>query len=164
MIENKLLALAYKGLKVLGFEVWFWNGCGPSPRFLNVFGINAKFLWRKSISILPYFCGKNLATPRLRCIIAHKMLFSPSLHCKNIATGCLIFTVKMRQSFAFGALWCTGRVLRLCIHCLSTCSYWDEPKPFKVSSVLMRVSYTRKAVSLGDMNQDNRTTMIVHTI
>ena len=120
MIENKLSALAYKALKVLGFEVWFWNGCGPSPRFLNVFGINAKFLWRKSISILPYFCGKNLATPRLRCIIAHKMLFSPSLHCKNIATGCLIFTVKMRQSFAFGALWRTGRVLRLCIHCALT--------------------------------------------
>ena len=46
--------------------------------------------------------------------------------------GCPIFTAKIWQSFAFGALWRTGRVSCLCIWCVSTCSHYDEPKPSKV--------------------------------
>ena len=34
----------------------------------------------------------------------------------------------------------------------------------KVSSVLIRVAYMGKPVSLGDMDQNNHTMMIVHTI
>ena len=41
--------------------------------------------------------------------------------------GYPIFTVKIRQSFAFGALWRTSKVSRLCIWCALTCSYCDEP-------------------------------------
>ena len=42
---------------------------------------------RKSSSISPYFCGKNLAALRLRCVIAHKMLFSPSFRRVNMIIG-----------------------------------------------------------------------------
>ena len=41
---------------------------------------------------------------------------------------------------------------------------WDEPKPLKASSILTFVIYTRKLVSLGDMDWDGHTAMIVHTI
>ena len=104
-IENNLLPLAFRALNVLGFEVWFWNGYGPSRCFLSAFGINAKFPRQKFSSISPYFCGENTLAHHRKCIISHKILFSPSFHCENMATGCLIFTVKIRQSFAFGALW-----------------------------------------------------------
>ena len=43
--------------------------------------------------------------------------------------GCPTFIAKLQQSFAFGVLWCTSRVLHLYIRRVSTCSYWDEPKP-----------------------------------
>ena len=72
--------------------------------------------------------------------------------------------MKIRQSFAFGALWCIGRVLHLCIRHVSTCSNYDESKPFKASSILMSVAYMGKLMSLDDMDQDNHTAMIVHTI
>ena len=78
--------------------------------------------------------------------------------------GCPIFTAKIWQSFAFGVLWCTNSVSHLCIWHVSTCLYCDEPKPFKASSMLMRVAYTGKPMSLGDMDQNNHITMIVHTI
>ena len=58
----------------------------------------------------------------------------------------------------------TNRVSHLCIWCVLTCLYYDEPKPFKASSMLMLVTYTGKPMSLGDMDQDNHTAMIVHTI
>ena len=66
--------------------------------------------------------------------------------------GCPIFMAKIQQSFVFGALWRTSKVLRLCILRVSTCSYCDEPKPFKVLSMLMHVAYTRKLMSLADMD------------
>ena len=84
---------------MLGSKVWFWNGYGPSRCFLIAVGIDAKFQQRKSRSISPYFRGKNLVALRLRCIIAHKMLFSPSFRCENTTTGCLIFMVKIGQGF-----------------------------------------------------------------
>ena len=93
----------------------------------------------------------------LRCIIAHKTLFSPLIRY-------LIFTMTILQSFAFGALWHTNRVSRLCIRHISTYSYRDEPKPFKVSSVLICVAYMGKLVSLGEMDWDNHTAMIMHII
>ena len=78
--------------------------------------------------------------------------------------GCLIFTVKIRQIFAFCVLWSIGRVLRLCIWHVSTCLYCDNLKPFNTSSILMRVAYMGKPTSLGDIDQDNHTAMIMHTI
>ena len=75
-----------------------------------------------------------------------------------------IFTAKIQQSFVFGALWCTGKVLRLCIQRISTCLHCVEPKPSKVLNMLIRVAYTGKLMSLGIIDQDNHTAMIVHTI
>ena len=43
-------------------------------------------------------------------------------------------------------------------------SRWDKPEPLKASSILTLVVYTRKPVSLGDMDWDGHTVMIVHTI
>ena len=61
-------------------------------------------------------------------------------------------------------IWCANRVSRLCIRHISTYSYRDEPKPFKVSSVLICVAYMGKLVSLGEMDWDNHTAMIMHII
>ena len=91
------------------------------------------------------------------------VLFLPIFRYENMATGCLIFTAKIQQSFAISALWHTDKV-PLCIRRISTYSHRDESKPFKASSMLMRVAYTRKSVSLGDMDQDNHTVIIVHTV
>ena len=71
---------------------------------------------------------------------------------------------KIWHGFAFGALWCTNRVLHLCILHVLTCSYCDELKPFKASNMFMHVAYMGKPTSLGDMDHDNHTAMIVHTI
>jgi len=68
-IENKLLALAFGALNKLGFETWFWKGCGLDWCFLSVFEIGSRFPLRKSDSILPYFHGGNSAALHLRCII-----------------------------------------------------------------------------------------------
>jgi len=81
------LALAFGVLRELYFEVWIRKGCGLDRCFPSVFRIVAKFLRWKSGSISPYFRGKNLATLRLKCVIAHKMLFSPSFRRKNTAMG-----------------------------------------------------------------------------
>ena len=84
-IKNEILALTFGAWTKLGFEVWFRKGCGLDQCFTSVFGIVAKFPWQKFGSILPYFHGGNLAMLCLRCIIAHKILFSPSIHCENTA-------------------------------------------------------------------------------
>ena len=69
---------------------------------LEHFGIVAKFPWRKSSSISPYFCGRNPASLRLKCFITHKTLFSPNFHCENMATKMPYFS-----------WWKSGRVLHL---------------------------------------------------
>ena len=56
------------------------------------------------------------------------------------------------------------RVSHLCIWRVSTCLHCDEPKPSKILSMLMRVEYMGKPLSLGEMDQDNHTAMIVHTM
>ena len=61
---------------------------------------------------------------------------------------CPIFIEKIWQSFAFGALWRTCRVSFLCIQHVPTCSCWDESEPLKASSILMRVAYMRKLMTL----------------
>ena len=61
-----------------------------------------------------------------------------------------------------GVPWHTGRVS--CIQCVLTCSHRDELKPSKVLSMLICVTYMGKPMSLGDMDQDNHTAMIVHII
>jgi len=68
-IENKLLAFAFGALNMLGFEVWFRNGCGPDRCFPSMFEVTIKFPWRKFGSISPYFHGGNSATLHLRCVI-----------------------------------------------------------------------------------------------
>ena len=87
------------------------------------------------------FCFKNPAAFCLRCMIAHKTLFSPSYSCENTAKRCPIFTVKIRQSFTFDALWCTGKVSYLCIWHVLICSYYGKPKLTKASNTLMCVAY-----------------------
>ena len=57
---------------------------------------------------------------------------------------CPIFTAKIRQSFAFSALWHTCKVLCLCIWRMPTCSCYDKPEPLKALSILMRIAYTGK--------------------
>ena len=128
------------------------------------------------LELLPNFHGKNLTAFRLIIVAKIQQLFTlnASQHAKCYSHqafdvriqqwGCPIFTAKIRQSFAFGVLWRTSRVSHLCIWHISTCSHCGKPKPSKVLSMLMRVAYTGKPISLSDMNQDNHTTMIVHTI
>ena len=84
-IESELLALAFRTLNELGFKVWFQKGCGLNWCFPCVFGIDAKFPRRKFDSISPFFRDRNPATLYLKCIIAHKMLSSPSFFCENKA-------------------------------------------------------------------------------
>ena len=125
---------------------------------------------------LPNFHGEN---PAAFCLIfvteiQQRFASNVSQHAKYYSHqafdiiiwqwGCPIFMVKIWQSFAFGVLWRTDRVSRLCIQRLSTCSYCDKPKPFKASSMLMHVTYTGKPMSLGDMDCNNHIAMIVHTI
>jgi len=84
-IKNELLALAFRVLNELCFEVWFQKGYDLDRCFPNVFGIGAKFPQRKSHNISPYFRGGNLTMLRLKCVIAHKMLFSLSFYHENTA-------------------------------------------------------------------------------
>ena len=91
----------------------------------------AEFPQWKSDNISPYFCGGNPAVLLLRCIIACQTLFSPSFQCENMAMGMPHFHCKIWQSFAFGALRCISRVLRLCMRRVSTCLHRDKPKPSK---------------------------------
>ena len=101
--ENKLLALAFRALKELRFEVLFWKGCGHYQHLASTFGIVAKFPRRKSGSILPYFlCGISAAF-RFKCVIVHKTLFSPSFCGENTATKVPHFHGKNSTKFC---VWC----------------------------------------------------------
>ena len=67
--------------------------------------------WRKSDSISLYFRGGNPTTLPLKCVIAHKMLFSPRFRCENMAMGmpyfhdenpvefCVLCTMAYQQGF-----------------------------------------------------------------
>ena len=112
---------------------------------------------------LPNFHGKNLEAFRIIFVAKIQQCFvsDASQHTKCYSHqafevriwqwGFPIFTAKIRQSFMFGVLWCTDRVLRLCIRCVSTCSYCDDPKPFKAASMLMRAHGSRPSQS-GSIN------------
>ena len=102
-VENELLALAFGVLSESGFEVWIWKGCGLNRYLPSVFGIIAKFPWRKSGNISNYFHGGNPTALHLRCIIAHKTLFSPSFHYENTAIGMPHFHSKNPVKFR---VWC----------------------------------------------------------
>ena len=77
---------------------------------------------------------------------------------------CPIFTAKIQQSFAFGALCYTGRVSCMCIQRAPTFACQDKPQPLKALNILMHVAYTGKLMSLDDMDRDSHIAMIVHTI
>ena len=94
-IENELLALAFGALSELGFEVWIRKGCGLNRCFPSVFGIVAKFPQRK--------CGRNSVALRLRCVIAHKTLFSQSFRRENMAIGMPYFHGENSVEFC---VWC----------------------------------------------------------
>ena len=112
-IKNKLLALAFGALNMLGFEVWFWNRCGPDQCFPSIFEVIARFLQRKYGNISPYFRGRNLAALRLKCVIVCQMLFLPSFqrenvamvmphfHGENLAKFHVLCTMSHRQGFAY---------------------------------------------------------------
>ena len=102
-IKNKLLALAFRALKELGFEVWFQKGCGLDRCFPSVFGINAKFPQWKSNRISPYFRCRNLAKLCLKCVIAHKTLFSPRFFHQNMTIGVPHFHGENLEEFR---VWC----------------------------------------------------------
>ena len=102
-VENKLLTLAFGTLIVLGFKVWFQNGCGPSQCYPSVFEVVTKFPRRKSGSIFPNFRGGNPVALRLRCVIAHQMLFSPSFRGENMAMGIPYFHSENPAEFH---VWC----------------------------------------------------------
>ena len=102
-VENGLLVLAFGTLSELGFEVWIQKGCGLDRCFPSVFRIVAEFSRQKSDSILPYFRGRNLAVLRLKRVIAHQILFSPSYLHENIAMGMLHFHGENLAEFH---VWC----------------------------------------------------------
>ena len=89
------MALAFEVVKGLDFEVWFGKGCSNYESFVSTFGIATKLPWQESSSISPYFFGRNHATFQIKCIVAHKTLFSPGFYCENKAKGCPIFMVKI---------------------------------------------------------------------
>ena len=68
------------------------------------------------------FSGENLAALFLKCIIAHKTLFSPAFDMRIRQWGSSIFITKIWHSFTFGVLWRTGKVLCLCIQHVPMCS------------------------------------------
>ena len=135
--------------------------------------INASLVCLES---LPNFHDEDLATFHLSFMIEIWQCFasSASQHIKHYSHQafivriwqwrCPIFTVKIRQSFVFGVLQCISRVSCLCVWCMPTCSCQDLLKPLKASSILMRVAYMGKPMSLSDMNRDDHALMIMHTI
>ena len=128
------------------------------------------------LELLPNFHGENPTPFRLIFMAEFRQCFASdvSQHTKCyshqafdvriLQQGWPIFTEKIRQSFAFGTLWCTSRVSCLCILCVPTCSCQDEPMPFKALSTLIRAAYMGKLMSLGDMDQDSYTVVTMHTV
>ena len=98
------MELAFGALIKLVFKVWFWKGCSLDRCFLSVFGIVAKFPWRKFGSISPYFRDENSATLHLRGVIAHKTLSLASFRYENTAMGMPHFH---RENPAKFCIWCT---------------------------------------------------------
>jgi len=103
-VENELLALAFKALNILGFEVWFRNGCDLNRCFPSKFGIIAKFSRQQSNSISLYFRGGNPTVLHLKCVIAHQMLVLLSFRRENMAIGMPHFHNKNPAKFH---VWCT---------------------------------------------------------
>ena len=76
----------------------------PLSSFASTFRIVAKFPQQKSGSNLPYFRGEDLAAFRLRCVVIHETLFSPSFHYENMARKMPYFHSKNLAKFQVGAL------------------------------------------------------------
>ena len=72
---------------MLGFEVWFGNGCGPNRCFPSVFEVATNFHGENLAAFFPNFRGGNPIALRLRCVIAHQTLFSPSFLRENTEMG-----------------------------------------------------------------------------
>ena len=70
---------------------------------LVYFGVIAKFPRQKFDSILSFFRGGNPTALHLRCVIAHKTLFSPSFRYENMATKVPHFHYENSAEFQ---VWC----------------------------------------------------------
>ena len=97
---------------------------------------------------IPNFYSKNPIALHLRCVIAHKMLFSSSIWHENIEIGTPYFHGQNSAQFRIWCIMDSNKVACLCIWCVLTCLCCYEPKPSKASSMLMRVVYTGKPMSL----------------
>ena len=140
---------------------------------IGVVPINA---FQVCLKLLPNFYGKSSAAFRLIFVskIQQRFASNASLHakryshqdfeCENTATGMPHFHDENLVEFRVWCVMAHGRVLRLCIRCISTCLHCDELKPPYLLSVLMLVTYIRKPTSLGDMDRNNHTALIMHTI
>ena len=75
--------------------------------------------------------------------------------------GCFIFTAKIQQSFTFSA----PARFHDCVYGVYRHAHTVASQiPLKCQNMLIHVAYTGKPMSLGDMDHDNHTAMIVHTI
>ena len=140
---------------------------------IGVVPINA---FQVCLKLLPNFHGENSATFCLIFVVEILQCFASdaSQHAKHYSHqdfdmrirqwGCPIFMTKIRQSFASSALWHTDKVSHLCIRHVSTCQHCNELNPFKVLNMLIRVVYTAKPMSLGEMDRDNHTSMFMNTV
>ena len=117
VVEKWAIGISFRGFKWIG--LWgldlSLDRCFPS-----VFGIVAKFWRRKSDSILPCFSGGNPAALRLKCIITHNTLFSPSFFCENMAIGMPHFHGENLAKFR---IWCTIAHRQGFMPVYTTCAY-----------------------------------------
>ena len=102
---------------------------------LVCFRIVSKFPRQKSNSISPYFHDQNQAALCLRCIIAHKTLFSTSFRCENTTTKMPHFHSKNLTKF---------QVWYIMAH-----RQGFTPVYVVRVNILMRVVYTGKPMSLS---------------
>ena len=121
--ENELLALAFRGLSKSGFEVWIRKGCGLDRCFPSVFRIVTKFPRQKSGSISSYFRGGNLVMLSLRCVIAHKMLFSPSFWRENTTMGMPHFHGENLVEFCVLVRYGASAGFRVCVYGACQCAH-----------------------------------------
>ena len=122
------------------------------------------FHGENSAASLPCFCGRNPVVLCLRCIIAHKMLFSPSFCRENMAIGMPHFHGKNPAKFCIRCAMAHQQGFTFVYMARIDMRRAKPPAPRKVSSMLLHVAYIGKLVSLGDMDRYNNTAMIMHTI
>ena len=157
----------FQGFKRIGFWGLIWErGVAFIDALLEHLGIVVKLPWWKFGSISPYFRGGNQATFRVKCLIAHKTLFSPSFCCENKNTAKRMPHFHSDNLAQF-RIWCAMVHWQGFIPMYTTCvnvfilrqagAHWSI-------KTLMHVAYTRKPMSLADMYRGNQTVTVMHTM